>query len=316
MADWNDSWLKDSSNDQIKRPVQLSDASSGISGDMTSEPPPFQDANRCDVCKCSFTTFRRRHHCRCCGRTLCHEHSSNQLPLPHFGIHSSVRVCSDCFNDSSRIRKDDSVAPVDRVDHIKETFSRLDINEDSKSKNDPTTLQQPVLTNSECKCGMPLCICVASVISNGTASAQTAATSASLLNSKPKRTDSIPKTRRPTEDAKQTSNSGLGQSSSGLNKLQMDYELNGEGIREAIKNGDVAAVQELLHKGVDSNYCDKQGFSLLHLAAMFNQTNVVFALMEHGARLDCKNSQGETPLDCAPATLQYKMQRKMEEGLR
>lgn len=26
------------------------------------------------------------------------------------------------------------------------------------------------------------------------------------------------------------------------------------------------------------------------------------------------DTSGETPLDCAPATLQYRMQRKMEEG--
>lgn len=25
-----------------------------------SEPPPFQEADRCDVCNCSFSTFRRR----------------------------------------------------------------------------------------------------------------------------------------------------------------------------------------------------------------------------------------------------------------
>lgn len=28
-------------------------------------------------------------------------------------------------------------------------------------------------------------------------------------------------------------------------------------------------------------------------AAVFNQTEIVFALMDHGARLDCKNSQGK-----------------------
>ncbi|RVX21262.1 hypothetical protein CK203_002360 [Vitis vinifera] len=27
---------------------------------MSVEPPPFQEAARCDVCKCSFNTFRRR----------------------------------------------------------------------------------------------------------------------------------------------------------------------------------------------------------------------------------------------------------------
>lgn len=81
-----------------------------------------------------FSLWFMQHHCRSCGRTLCHEHSSNQLvclfysnfiylcsnfsnwwtfieqswfclqtqALPQFGIYSTVRVCSDCFNDSSR----------------------------------------------------------------------------------------------------------------------------------------------------------------------------------------------------------------------
>ena len=95
---------------------------------------------------------------------------------------------------------------------------------------------------------------------------------------------------------------------------QIDYEVTGEGLREAIKNGDIAAVKKLLNEGVDANYRDKQGLSLLHLAAVFNQTDIVFILMDSGASLEYKNAQGETPIDCAPATLQYKMRKKMEEG--
>ncbi|GAB4838112.1 hypothetical protein Ancab_039835 [Ancistrocladus abbreviatus] len=280
---------------------------------MASEPPPFQEANRCDVCKCSFTTFRRRHHCRCCGRTLCHEHSSNQMPLPQFGIQTSVRVCADCFNDSSR--RDDSVACVGRVDLVTETISKLDINDDSEHKSEPIVPPQPASTDPECKCGMPLCICVASVSSNDAALSQTALTSTTPLNPKQKKLDAIPKHKHSAPDTRQNLSSGIGQSASGLEKPKMDYEVNGEGLREAIKNGDIVGVKELLSKGVDSNYRDKQGFSLLHLAALFNQTEIAFTLMEHGAKLDCKNSQGETPLDCAPATLQYKMRKKMEEGL-
>lgn len=98
------------------------------------------------------------------------------------------------------------------------------------------------------------------------------------------------------------------------NRPQIDYEVNGEGLREAIKNGDIAAVKKLLNEGVDANYRDKQGLSLLHLAAVFNQTDIVFILMDLGANLEYKNAQGETPLDCAPATLQYKMKMKMQES--
>ncbi|GAB2291550.1 hypothetical protein Dimus_025804 [Dionaea muscipula] len=282
---------------------------------MAKEPPPFQEANRCDVCKCSFTTFRRRHHCRCCGKTLCYEHSSNQMPLPQFGIHSNVRVCSDCFNDSSRLRTDDAVTPAARVDVVTGTVSRLENNEDSEFKNKEDLRQQLNLTNSECKCDMPLCICVASV-PEPTPMQHIEASSQVPVKAKSKRADAISRNKQSTPDIRQNSSSVLGPSASGLNKPRLDYEVDGEGLREAIKNGDIVAVNELLSKGVDSNYRDKQGFSLLHLAAVFNQTDIALSLMDHGARLDSKDSQGETPLDCAPATLQYKMRKKMEEASR
>uniref|UniRef100_A0A5B7CAY2 FYVE-type domain-containing protein n=1 Tax=Davidia involucrata TaxID=16924 RepID=A0A5B7CAY2_DAVIN len=282
---------------------------------MSLEPPTFQEASRCDVCKCSFNTFRRRHHCRCCGRTLCAEHSSNQMALPQFGVHSCVRVCSDCFNDSSRSRKDDAPATLDGVNHVTDTLSRLDIGAVADSNPKPTAELFPVLGISECKCGMPLCICEAPAPARDTVTLQgkTTSTFTAQSNPKPKKTVTTPKNRCSTSN-KHCTVFNLGPATnSSLEKSQMDCEVNGEGLREAIKSGDTAAVMKLLSEGVDANYCDKQGLSLLHLAAVLNQTDIAFVLMEHGARVDFKNSQGETPLDCAPATLQYKMQKKMDE---
>ncbi|XP_074280833.1 uncharacterized protein LOC141605825 isoform X1 [Silene latifolia] len=281
---------------------------------MNPEPPPFEEAPRCHVCKCSFTTFRRRHHCRCCGRTLCHEHSSDHMPLPQFGIHTDVRVCSDCFNSFSRSTNSLGTS-ADNTNSISDSVSRLDINIDSEYKTETTIPQQLASVDPECKCGMPLCICVVSQPSTKAAPAQNQAlgTSSEALNSKSKKTDAIPRHRRTGEDSKHSS-SNAGSSTSGSDKPLANYEANGEGLREAIKSGDIVGVKDLLNKGVDSNYCDKQGLSLLHLAAMFNQKDIVFTLMDHGAKVDCKNSHGETPLDCAPATLQYKMNQKIEEG--
>lgn len=281
------------------------------------EPPPFQEAPRCDVCKCSFNAFRRRHHCRSCGRTLCHEHSSNQLALPQFGIYSTVRVCSDCFNDSSRSTKGD--VSSDRVNAVTATVSRLDIGAGVDLKAEPTVEYQPVSAISECKCGMPLCICEAPAPSMDAVPQQskTVSTSVPRSNPRPKKTETTLKTNASTSNSKHSSVFNLGQANSGTSdKSQMDYEVTGEGMREAIKNSDVAAVKKLLSEGVDANYHDKQGLSVLHLAAVFNQTEIVFALMDSGASLDYKNAQGETPLDCAPATLQYKMRQKMEEDRR
>lgn len=88
--------------------------------------------------------------------------------------------------------------------------------------------------------------------------------------------------------------------------------------------------------------CNSYLFQHFLQAAVFNQTDIVFILMDAGASLEYKNAQGkpflfigftaihsvviivgliwlfcysgETPLDCAPATLQYKMRTKMEES--
>lgn len=279
------------------------------------EPPAFQESSRCDVCSCSFSAFRRRHHCRCCGRTLCAEHSSNQMALPQFGILSHVRVCSDCFNHPSRSSKDDAPASLNGANLTSDSVSKLDINSVANSNIE----QISALSIVECKCGMPLCICVAPDPTSDAVNFQNniASVSKSQTNTKPKKIEtSIPKNRVPTGNNKNFMSSSLGQVSANSSvNSEVEYEVSGEGLREAIKSGDTPAVMELLSKGIDANYCDKQGLSLLHLAALFNRTDIAFALMKSGASLDCKNLQGETPLDCAPATLQYKMKQKMEENV-
>lgn len=235
------------------------------------------------------------------------------MALPQFGILSSVRVCADCFNDSSRSGKDGPRASLYGVDHIAGAVSKLDIGADVDLQAGPTAECDSMLVISECKCGMPLCICEAPGPSTDAFPPQRKATSDSTPP-KPKKTVTISKNRGSTSSNQLGSVFSQGQvANSSLNKPQMDYEPNGEGLREAIKNGDTAAVKKLLSEGVDANYHDKQGLSVLHLAALFNQTDIVFTLMECGASLGYKNAQGETPLDCAPATLQYKMQKKLEE---
>lgn len=284
---------------------------------MSLEPPPFQEAARCDVCKSSFNTFRRRHHCRCCGRTLCSEHSSDQMALPQFGIHTAVRVCANCFNNSYRSGNTVPQASLGGVDSVTDNVSRLDISGDTGMKTEPVAQPQPSASIPECKCGMPLCICEAPAPSTDKLMHQAKPTSSSTASStsKPKKTDTAPKSRPSASNSKPSSffNPGL-VSNGNEDKSQVEYDVNGEGLREAIKNGDTAAAKRLLSEGVDANYHDKQGSSLLHLAALFNQTDIAFALMERGANVEYKNAQGETPLDCAPATLQYKMKTKLKES--
>ncbi|PKA52298.1 1-phosphatidylinositol-3-phosphate 5-kinase [Apostasia shenzhenica] len=281
---------------------------------MTDAPPAFQEASRCDVCKSSFNAFRRRHHCRCCGRTLCSEHSSKQMVLPHFGIYSNVRVCDDCFNNPSWVGNNGH-SSSDEVTTVVDGISKLDVDSGDAPKTKSTS-RDPVAGILDCKCGMPLCICeqtpepVPSKNSN---------VSNSQSNTRPKKPLSNQPTaetvsRKPSSSSSSNSSSFLkvGQASNGsIDKPKADYDVSGEGLREAIKNSDTAAVRKLLREGVDANYCDKQGMTLLHLAAVFNQTDIVFILMGHGASVERKNAQGETALDCAPAMLQYRMRQYM-----
>ncbi|CAK7352698.1 unnamed protein product [Dovyalis caffra] len=243
---------------------------------MSTEPPPFQEAARCDVCKCSFNAFRRRD------------------VMPRTFIKSN-----------------------EGVDSVTDKLSRLDIDAEKHPKPDPTTQHQSATGVIECKCGMPLCICEAPETKTDPVPMQTkpSSTFTSQSNPKPKKTDATPKNRGSTSSSKPSSVFNHGQmTNGGVDKPQMDYDVNGEGLREAIKNGDTVAVRKLLSEGVDANYRDKQGMSLLHLAALFNRTDIAFILMDSGASVNYENAQGETPLDCAPATLQYKMKQKIEES--
>lgn len=58
---------------------------------------PDEEAPRCMACALSFTTFRRRHHCRNCGGVFCGVCSNSSAPLPKFGLIKAVRVCRDCY---------------------------------------------------------------------------------------------------------------------------------------------------------------------------------------------------------------------------
>lgn len=229
------------------------------------------------------------------------------MALPQFGIHSNVRVCADCFNDGSRSKKDGAPSTTNQVNAVTDLVSRLDISNVSGNNPEASSENSPFPSISECKCGMPLCICEAPAPPKDLITPQPSTTTSNPpLPSiqKPKKTEPTSKNRGSTSNSRQSESS-----------QSTDYESTGEGLREAIKNGDTTAAKKLLSQGVDANYRDKQGSSLLHLAAVFNHTEIAFALMEHGAHLDCKNAQGETPLDCAPATLQYKMKKKMEEDV-
>ncbi|KPJ17228.1 Lateral signaling target protein 2-like [Papilio machaon] len=59
-------------------------------------------APACMRCAAHFTAFRRRHHCRNCGKVFCASCSSNSIPLPRYGQMKPVRVCEECYQSTRR----------------------------------------------------------------------------------------------------------------------------------------------------------------------------------------------------------------------
>ena len=60
--------------------------------------PVWQRADNCHACHKPFGPTLLRHHCRLCGKSYCHSHSSYSHKLPHLGYDPDVpeRVCDGC----------------------------------------------------------------------------------------------------------------------------------------------------------------------------------------------------------------------------
>ena len=81
------------------------------------------------------------------------------------------------------------------------------------------------------------------------------------------------------------------------------FTIDGPGAREAIKLGDSKSLEQILNNGFDPNWRDNHGFTLLMLAAMFNQKACVLNLLQRGASRDLVNRDDETAIDLAPVSL-------------
>ncbi|OWK15223.1 hypothetical protein Celaphus_00000878 [Cervus elaphus hippelaphus] len=66
--------------------------------DMLSKEPPWCDGSNCYECTAKFGVTTRKHHCRHCGRLLCHKCSTKEIPIIKFDLNKPVRVCNICFD--------------------------------------------------------------------------------------------------------------------------------------------------------------------------------------------------------------------------
>ncbi|KAG9394912.1 hypothetical protein J8273_0119 [Carpediemonas membranifera] len=58
---------------------------------------PDETSPGCSLCDQTFTTIRRRHHCRACGRVVCNNCSRRRVPVPELEHVTPVRVCDECY---------------------------------------------------------------------------------------------------------------------------------------------------------------------------------------------------------------------------
>ena len=79
------------------------DRSKVLVKDLDRLPPPwFPDhvIRACQMCARGFGMFRRKHHCRRCGRCVCSSCAPEKCmkTIPEFGYKDKVRHCVDCFD--------------------------------------------------------------------------------------------------------------------------------------------------------------------------------------------------------------------------
>jgi hypothetical protein len=60
---------------------------------------PDYETHSCMLCETKFTIFKRKHHCRKCGRCVCADCAPklNTRPILEWGIQNPVRHCKECY---------------------------------------------------------------------------------------------------------------------------------------------------------------------------------------------------------------------------
>lgn len=253
----------------------------------------------------SIDRLARQHHCRNCGQTFCSKCSAKSAPLPHFGLAEAVRVCDACFTKVTQPAA--AAAPKAKA----AAPSPPPAPSAADAVLAPAPEKPKKIVQKTCVCGLPMCICPdpkepTPAEERKAAAAADAAQAAKSANA----ANAAPANKPKVAAARPTFGFGGSSSSSGSSaKFVIDWQGDlAEQCRDAIKNGDAAAVQELVTKGeVPAQWVDRQGQTLLHLAAMFNRTDVCMMLLERGADPLARNAQKEGVLDVAPPALAAKI---------
>ena len=101
---------------KARKPVSVMDE-----GDLGRKAPAWirdEEASMCMLCDVVFTTWRRRHHCRACGRVACNRCSNYRCSL-EYDDNKQNRVCSHCYNVLVKGREETAVDEPSAQDLLK-----------------------------------------------------------------------------------------------------------------------------------------------------------------------------------------------------
>jgi hypothetical protein len=65
--------------------------------EMAAKRPVFKQGAFCSSCANEFTLFNRRHHCRHCGHSFCHDCCGQSIAIADMGYQEPVRCCKNCY---------------------------------------------------------------------------------------------------------------------------------------------------------------------------------------------------------------------------
>ena len=80
---------------------------------------PDEASSECLSCSLSFSFFKRRHHCRSCGKLFCLSCIAGHLDLPHLGYSTPQKVCEKCFIQHLETEE------VSTVEEVTESYSEV-----------------------------------------------------------------------------------------------------------------------------------------------------------------------------------------------
>ncbi|XP_049523615.1 hepatocyte growth factor-regulated tyrosine kinase substrate-like isoform X3 [Dermacentor silvarum] len=115
---------------------------------VADQAPEWADGDCCHRCRVQFSLVQRKHHCRNCGQIFCQKCSSQNAPIPRFGIEKEVRVCEACFEKLSAASKGQPVKVSQKGSGSEQSSPSQTSSAQRRSWQPPSTVQNATTTTT------------------------------------------------------------------------------------------------------------------------------------------------------------------------